>query len=258
MPWVTSQEDLLSLADDKTATNVRATGILGQMAATGAQGIGEYMQNISSAAAALTGTSYDNVAYNLGKSIEQWGKNKDGASVAQETKNIENAITKAGKEDFFTAIQTISKAAYDNPLGFISATGKEVVQEGPGLALGAVATVFMGPMGIPAAISVRSAISASLDGLESFGAGAKETYDALKAKGVSESEARDKALMVGSIHAAVTIPAEFIGDKLMLGHYLKVLLVALKRWRQSLDQRLQQILQVSTLKPMHKMQQRNL
>ena len=74
----------LKLADDQTATNVRATNILTQLAATGAQGIGELMQNYANAVALATGSDMNNVVYKLGKSIEQWGQDRDAQDVVDQ------------------------------------------------------------------------------------------------------------------------------------------------------------------------------
>lgn len=213
----------LQLADDKTATNIRATNILSQMAATGAQGIGELMQNYANAVALATGSDLNNTTYKLGKAIEQWGQDRDGEDVTAQAANIKAAIEKAGKTgNVFDQMSIIAKAAKDNPLGFISDIGKEVVQEGPGWALGAVAGGVMLTFGAGAgAVALTAAgISASLDALESFGSGGREAYDALKKAGVPEDVAREKAMINGAIHAAVTAPAEFIADKALFKAYL--------------------------------------
>ena len=213
----------LSLADDKTATNVRATGIIGQMIATGAQGFGELIQSYSSGAALASGSNMNNAAYNLGKAIETWGKDRDGSDVVQQSKNMESAIEQAGKEgNIFTQIGILTKAAKDNPLGMISAMGKEVIQEGPGWALGAVAAAGLIAVGggVTAAALTAAGVAAALDGIESFGAGGREAYDALKKAGVPEDLAREKAIVNGAIHAAVTAPAEFLADKTLFKAYL--------------------------------------
>ena len=179
----------LKLADDQTATNVRATNILTQLAATGAQGIGELMQNYANAVALATGSDMNNVVYKLGKSIEQWGQDRDAQDVVDQSKNIEKAIAQAGKtSNIFDQAEIIAKAVKDNPLGFISSVGKEVVQEAPPWAMGAVAgavALAFGTTGVAAA-TTAAAISAVLDGVESFGSGGREVYDELKKAGVPE------------------------------------------------------------------------
>ena len=213
----------LSLADDKTATNVRATGIISQMIATGAQGIGELMQSYGSAAALAANGNMSNSLYNLGKAVETWGKDRDGSDVNQQSKNMENAIENAGKEgNIFKQIVILTKAAKDNPLGMISAMGKEVVQEGPGWAFGAVAAAGLLAVGggVGVAALTAAGVAAALDGIESFGAGGREAYDALKKAGVPEDLAREKAIVNGAIHAAVTAPAEFLADKTLFKAYL--------------------------------------
>lgn len=213
----------LSLADDKTATNVRATGIVGQMIATGAQGFGELLQNYASGAALASGGNMSNAAYNLGKALETWGKDRDGEDVVTQSKNMEGAIERASKEgNIFTQIGILTKAAKDNPLGMISAMGKEVVQEGPGWALGAVAAAGLMAVGggVAAAALTAAGVAAAMDGIESFGAGGREAYDALKKAGVPEDLAREKAMVNGAIHAAVTAPAEFLADKTLFKAYL--------------------------------------
>jgi hypothetical protein len=213
----------LSLADDRTATNVRATSIVGQMIATGAQGFGELIQNYANGAALASGGNMNNAAYNLGKYIETWGKDRDGEDVVQQSKNMESAIEKAGKEgNIFKQIEILTKAAKDNPLGMISAMGKEVVQEGPGWAVGAVAAAGLLAVGggVGAAALTAAGVAAALDGIESFGAGGREAYDALKKANVPEDLAREKAIVNGAIHAAVTAPAEFLADKTLFKAYL--------------------------------------
>jgi hypothetical protein len=213
----------LSLADDKTATNIRATNIVSQMIATGAQGFGELIQSYSSGAALASGGNMNNAAYNLGKALETWGKDRDGADVNQQSKNMESAIESAGKEsNIFKQIEILTKAAKDNPLGMISAMGKEVVQEGPGWALGAVAAAGLMAVGggVAAAALTAAGVAAAMDGIESFGAGGREAYDALKKAGVPEDLAREKAIVNGAIHAAVTAPAEFLADKTLFKAYL--------------------------------------
>ena len=113
-------------------------------------------------------------------------------------------------------------AAKDNPLGMISAMGKEVVQEGPGWALGAVAAAGLIAVGggVGAAALTAAGVAAAMDGIESFGAGGREAYDALKKAGVPEDLAREKAMVNGAIHAAVTAPAEFLADKTLFKAYL--------------------------------------
>ncbi len=213
----------LSLADDKTATNVRATNIVSQMIATGAQGFGELIQNYANGAALVSGSNMNNATYNLGKALEQWGKDRDGKDVVTQSKNMEGAIERAGKEsNIFKQIEILTKAAKDNPLGMISAMGKEVVQEGPGWALGAVAAAGLLAVGggVGAAALTAAGVAAALDGIESFGAGGREAYDALKKAGVPEDLAREKAIVNGAIHAAVTAPAEFLADKTLFKAYL--------------------------------------
>jgi hypothetical protein len=213
----------LSLADDKTATNVRATNIVSQMIATGAQGFGELIQNYANGAALVSGSNMNNATYNLGKALEQWGKDRDGDDVVSQSKNMEDAVEKAGKEsNIFKQIEILTKAAKDNPLGMISAMGKEVVQEGPGWALGAVAAAGLLAVGggVGAAALTAAGVAAALDGIESFGAGGREAYDALKKAGVPEDLAREKAIVNGAIHAAVTAPAEFLADKTLFKAYL--------------------------------------
>jgi hypothetical protein len=213
----------LGLADDKTATNVRATSIVGQMIATGAQGFGELMQSYASGAALASGGDMSNATYNLGKALETWGKDRDGADVVSQSKNMESAIERAGKEgNIFTQIGILTKAAKDNPLGMISAMGKEVVQEGPGWAVGAVAAAGLLAVGggVAAAALTAAGVAAAMDGIESFGAGGREAYDALKKANVPEDLAREKAIVNGAIHAAVTAPAEFLADKTLFKAYL--------------------------------------
>jgi hypothetical protein len=213
----------LRLADDKTATNIRATNVIEQLAATGAQGLGDLLKSYASAMSLASGSNMDSVTYRLGKTIEQWGKDRDGADVVKQTDNMKSAVEAASKEgNFFKQGQMILKAAADNPIGMISFFGKEAVQETPGWALGALAAagvaVFGG--GVGAVALTGAALAAAIDGLEAFGSGGREAYDALKKAGVPEELARDKAIINGSIHAAVVAPAEFIADKTLFKAYL--------------------------------------
>jgi hypothetical protein len=213
----------LRLADDKTATNVRATNIIEQLAATGAQGLGDLLKSYATTVSLASGSDMDSVAYKLGKTIEQWGKDRDGEDVVEQTNNMKSAVEAASKEDnFFKQGQMIIKAAADNPIGMISFFGKEAAQETPGWAIGALGAagvaVFGG--GVTAVALTGAALAAAMDGLEAFGSGGREAYDALKKAGVPEELARDKAIINGSIHAAVVAPAEFIADKTLFKAYL--------------------------------------
>jgi hypothetical protein len=76
------------------------------MAATGAQGIGELMQNYANAVALATGSDMNNTTYKLGKAIEQWGSDRDGEDVNTQAANIKAAIetknnTQYNPVDFF-------------------------------------------------------------------------------------------------------------------------------------------------------------
>jgi hypothetical protein len=213
----------LRLADDKTATNVRATNMIEQLAATGAQGLGDWLKSYASAVSLSSGADMDSVTYRLGKTIDQWGKDRDGAQVAKETENMKAAVEAASKEtNFFKQGQMIVKAAAENPFGMISFFGKEVIQETPGWAVGALGAAGVVAFGGGAgAVALTAAVlAAAVDGLESFGAGGREAYDALKKANVPEDKARDMAILNGGIHAAVTIPAEFIADKALFKAYL--------------------------------------
>jgi len=212
----------LTLADDKTATNVRATNIVSQMVATGAQGFGELIQNYASAAALVSGGSMSNAAYNLGKAMETWGKDRDGEDVSKQTANMVRAVEIASKENFFKQGQIVASAALKNPLGMISYFGKEAFQETPSWAIGAVAAAGLLAVGggVAAAGLAAAGVAASMNGIESFGSGGREAYDILKKAGVPEDLAREKALVNGAIHATVTAPAEFFADKALFKAYL--------------------------------------
>ena len=93
----------------------------------------------------------------------------------------------------------------------------------PGWIAASIAGVFMAPLGLAVGttLTVKAAISAGLDALESMGAGGREVYDALRAKGVPEDAAREKSMVNGAFYALMTAPAEFVADRLLLGHFVK-------------------------------------
>jgi hypothetical protein len=214
----------LNLADDRVATTVRATNWIEQAQATGAQGAGELIQNFTNAVALYTGSNMNNAAYNVGKAIEQWGKDRDGADILKQDANMESVMRVASLySNPMDQLRILANGVKENPLSFISSVGKEVVQEGPGWIAASIAGAFMAPMavGVGTALTVKAAISAGLDALESMGSGGREVYDSLIKQGYSESSAREKAMINGGWHALMTAPAEYVADRLLFGHFVK-------------------------------------
>lgn len=214
----------LNLADDRTATAVRATNWIEQAQATGAQGAGELLQNLANAVALYTGSNMNNSVYNVGKAVEQWGKDRDGADILKQDANMESVMRVASLySNPMDQLRILANGVKENPLSFMSSVGKEVVQEGPGWIAASIAGAFMAPMavGVGTALTVKAAISAGLDALESMGSGGREVYDSLIKQGYSESSAREKAMINGGWHALMTAPAEYVADRLLFGHFVK-------------------------------------
>jgi acylphosphatase len=205
----------------KTKLSAPAQSVLDQLIATGAQGIGEQLQTFAAGVSLSTGTSLDTAASRLGDFLVQYGKDKDGTDVAKQTEALKSDWANAGKLSFFDQPGAIAAAIKENPLGFVSLVGQEFVQEGlpwiAGSVAGATALAFGAP--VAAGLTTAAVVSSVLDGWESFGAGGKEAYELLKKAGVPDDVARDKAIANGALHAAVTIPAEYLADKSLFKHY---------------------------------------
>jgi predicted transcriptional regulator len=209
-----------------------AQTILDQLIATGATGLGEQIETFAAGASLASGSSLQNSASNLGKWLVQYGKDANGLDVARQGENLQKQWKDAGNLSFFDQPGAIVKAIKENPLGFISEIGKEGFQEGLPLVAGAIVGGTALAFGAPIAtgVSIVAGTSALLNGWESFGSGGKEAYDLAIKGGASENEAREKGVLNGSIHAAITIPLEFIGDKLIVGNYFRGVEGSLKEY----------------------------
>ena len=216
----------------KTKLSAPAQSVLDQLIATGAKGIGDQLQTFAAGVSLSTGTSLDTAASRLGDFLVQYGKDKDGTDVAKQEETLKSDWANAGKLSFFDQPGAIATAIKENPLGFVSLIGQEFVQEGlpwiAGSVAGATALAFGAP--VTAGLTTAAVVSSVLDGWESFGAGGKEAYELLKKAGVPDDVARDKAIANGALHAAVTIPAEFLADKMLFQHYFKGLTGGLKEY----------------------------
>ena len=199
----------------KTRLTAPAQTILDQLIATGATGLGEQLGIFTAGVSLASGSSFQNAASNVSKFLIQYGKDANGLDVVRQEADLEKKWKSAESLSFFAQPGAVVNAIRDNPLGYISYLGKEGFQEGLPIVAGVIAGSTALVLGAPAATvaTIVAATSAVLDGFESFGAGGKEAYDLAIKGGASENEAREKGVLNGTIHAAITIPLEFIGDK---------------------------------------------
>jgi len=212
-----------AVSKDMTDTTERATGMWGQLMATGAQGAGELLQNYATAISLSTGLDMQSSLYRAGKAMEDWGKNKDSTDVKNQTDAINAAVTNAGKNsNFLEQVQIIGRALKDNPLGFASFIGKEVTQDGPGLALGfavAAGVSALGGAGLAAGAAALG-VATAFEAIETLGSSGKAVYDNLIKSGATPEEARDKALVAGAMNAAMNAPIDAITNKMIFTRYL--------------------------------------
>ena len=212
-----------AVSKDMTDTTERATNMWGQLMATGAQGAGELLQNYATAISLSTGLDMQSSLYRAGKAMEDWGKNKDSTDVKNQTDAINAAVTNAGKNsNFLEQVQIIGRALKDNPLGFASFIGKEVTQDGPGLALGfavAAGVSALGGAGLAAGAAALG-VATAFEAIETLGSSGKAVYDNLIKSGATPEEARDKALVAGAMNAAMNAPIDAITNKMIFTRYL--------------------------------------
>jgi len=195
----------------------KAVDFVKSLFATGASKIGEQIQYFSNAYAMATGKPLDKTYANFGKQMEAWGqKNITSSELTRQNQNYKNAQAAALKMDIRDAVPYLLKAAYNNPLGYMSEVVGEVTQEGAptaaGIVSGIAARTFFGAA-TTTVVAARALGSAIVDGLETFGANGREAEVQAIREGKTPEQARSIGIYKGLADAMLTLPSEYLGDK---------------------------------------------
>jgi len=194
---------------------------LKQIVATSAQGFGQQIETFANAYSAITGKSFSNTMADFGHNMSIWGANRDSTDLAAQTRAFDADIKKAESLPWYQSPAAIVQSAIKNPLGAFSKIGQERIQEVfPALAgvVTAAAGVYFGAP-VATAVALGAAGSALVDAFENLGSGTKEAYDIAKKNGATEQQARNTGILNGVVHALVTLPVEYIGDKALFKSY---------------------------------------
>lgn len=179
------------------------------------QAVGEQTKSLANFFSSVTGTSYDNALAKAGKALQDWGAANQTGSTVQQEKNITSAVANA--KGVTEKIKAFVSASMDNPGGFATMIAKEGIQEI--LPMWAAKAVYnMGRVAYYGA-------NAFMNGMESWGSNAGDTYAAAIKQGMSESDARATASKVGLQSAIITFVTDGVGDipmlKVMAGDVIK-------------------------------------
>lgn len=170
------------------------------------QAVGEQTASFAQFFASVTGTSYNNALARAGQALQDWGAANQTQSTKDQEKAILDATSKA--EGVMGKINAFLGAAIKNPGGFATMIAKEGIQEA--LPMWAAKSLYR--MGKVAYYSGNAA----LNGMESWGANAGDTYANAIKQGRSDEEARALATKVGFQSAVVTFVTDGVGDIPML------------------------------------------
>ena len=224
-------KDLISeKTDSDGAKIVRAVTILEHLKATGAVGLGQQAQAFAQAFSLTTGGTFANGLQKYGTMLEQWGKDRTGLQITQDIAATDKKINEIKDMDsVWGQMKATANLVRTNPYGVASYVGQEIAQEAvPTLAgVTAAGLAIWGGIGVGTAVTVGAIASATSDALETLGSNGKDAFDKALARNLkagmspaaAEAQARNEGLAVGGISAAITLPAEVIADKLLLGAY---------------------------------------
>jgi len=228
-------KDLISeKTDSDGAKIIRATTTLEHLKATGAVGLGQQAQAFAQAFSLTTGGTFANGLQKYGTMLEQWGKDRTGIQISKDINDTESRINEIkGMGNFWDQTKAIGRLVLDKPYAIANYVGQEVAQEAvPTLAgVTAAGLAIWGGVGVGAALTVGAIASATSDALETLGSNGKEAYDKALARNLkagmsaaaAERQARNEGLAVGGIAAAITLPAEVLADRMLLGAYFTTL-----------------------------------
>lgn len=195
------------------------SGKIANLFGTSVRGLGEQVQYFATVGALSSGGDINNYYNKIGAAMVQIGDSLVSRSLDKQQAAGEAGMRAIAKLPFQEQPLAFARLVRDNFGWWVAENGKEVVQEfAPyAVALGVGSIAASAGASTPVVLALSAGSAAIVDGLEAFGAGAKEAYETLRKKGVPEEYARSQAIKNGLMHALVVTPVEYLADKMTLG-----------------------------------------